>query len=175
VFISSTIGELAPERAAVREAIRSLRLAPVLFEMGARPHPPRDLYRAYLDQSDIFIGIYWESYGWVAPDETISGIEDEYRLSAGKPRLIYIKEPAPDRQPRLNELLDRIRNEDSASYQKFSTPADLAELVANDLALLLTERFAQEPAAAPLATMPLRRPGWRPGFVTASYSYRWRR
>src|SRR5437868_12842423 len=67
VFVSSTLDELAPERAAAREAISQLRLAPVLFESGARPYPPRELYRSYLAQSDIFIGLYWQRYGWVAP------------------------------------------------------------------------------------------------------------
>src|SRR4051812_22406827 len=81
VFVSSTLEELAPERAAAQAAIRKLQLAPVLFELGARPHPPRDLYRAYLQQSHIFIGIYWERYGWVAPDMDISGLEDEYILA----------------------------------------------------------------------------------------------
>jgi hypothetical protein len=71
--------ELAEERLAAREAVRSLRLAPVMFELGARPHPPRDLYRAYLEQSHIFVGIYWQRYGWVAPDTDVSGIEDELR------------------------------------------------------------------------------------------------
>jgi hypothetical protein len=56
VFVSSTLAELAAERAAVREAIERLQLTPVLFELGARPHPPRDLYRAYLEQSQIFVG-----------------------------------------------------------------------------------------------------------------------
>lgn len=66
VFVSSTLGELADERAAVREAIAHLALTPVMFELGARTHPPRDLYRAYLEQSHIFIGLYWQRYGWVA-------------------------------------------------------------------------------------------------------------
>ena len=59
VFISSTINELAEERKVVRDAICKLRLSPIFFEAGARPHPPRDLYRAYLEQSHIFIGLYW--------------------------------------------------------------------------------------------------------------------
>ena len=46
VFVSSTLGELAAERRAVSAAITQLRLTPVLFELGARPYPPRDLYRA---------------------------------------------------------------------------------------------------------------------------------
>ena len=121
VFVSSTLQEVADERKAAREAIEHLRLAPVMFELGARPHPPKDLYRAYLDQSDIFVGIYWQKYGWVAPDMDISGLEDEYRLSGDKPKLIYIKAPAPDREPRLKELLDRIRTDDRVSYKSFST------------------------------------------------------
>ena len=45
VFVSSTLGELADERRAVSRAISALRLTPVMFGQGARPHPPRDVYR----------------------------------------------------------------------------------------------------------------------------------
>src|SRR3989304_3181404 len=137
VFVSSTLQELADERNAARDAIARLRLAPVMFELGARPHPPRDLYRAYLDQSHIFVGIYWQRYGWVAPGMDISGLEDEYRLSGQKPKLIYIKSPAPEREARLKELLDLIKSEDDVSYKYFSTAVELRELIENDLALLL--------------------------------------
>ena len=37
VFISSTLGELAAERAAARRAIARLHLVPVWYESGARP------------------------------------------------------------------------------------------------------------------------------------------
>src|SRR4029450_2270239 len=100
VFVSSTLVELADERAVVARAISTLGLTPVLFELGARPHPPRELYRAYLAQSDIFIGLYWHRYGWIGPDMEISGLEDEFRLSASMPRLLYVKAPAPGREPR---------------------------------------------------------------------------
>lgn len=141
VFVSSSLHELASERIAVKAAIESLRLTPILFELGARPHPPRDLYRAYLDQSEIFLGIYWQSGGWVAPGSTVSGIEDEYGLSKRLPRLIYVKEPAPDREARLNSMLERIRADGLASYRTFRTPDELAGLVTDDVALLITERF----------------------------------
>jgi Domain of unknown function (DUF4062)/NB-ARC domain len=160
VFVSSTLAELAPERPAAREAISQLRLTPVLFESGARPYPPRELYRAYLAQSDIFVGLYWQRYGWVAPTMQVSGLEDEYQLSSGKPKLIYVKTPAPEREPRLQALLDRIRAEDTASYQKFATPDELRERLANDLAQLLTERFtspAQTAAHARPAPLPVPR------------------
>jgi predicted ATPase len=141
VFVSSTLQELAAERRAVRDAVSSLRLVPVLFDMGAQPYPPRPVYRAYLAQSQVFVGIYWQSYGLVAPGEEVSGLEDEYRLSAGLPRLIYVKSPAPDREPRLTEMLARIRDEGDVSYQHFADPAELKRLVGNDLAVLLSERF----------------------------------
>ena len=52
VFVSSTITECAAERAVVRDAIRSINHEPILFEeIGARPHPPRELYKARLEIS----------------------------------------------------------------------------------------------------------------------------
>jgi predicted ATPase len=141
VFVSSALQELAPERLAVRDAVARLRLVPVMFELGARPHPARQLYRDYLAQSQIFIGLYWQSYGWVAAGEDTSGLEDEYLLSAGMPRLIYIKSPAPQREPRLTEMLARIRDDADFSYQLFSDTAELGGMVENDLAVLLSERF----------------------------------
>src|SRR6202012_3434341 len=125
VFVSSTLQELAAERQAVRDAVTRLRLVPVMFELGGRPHPPRPVYRAYLAQSQVFVGIYWQSYGWVAPGEQVSGLEDEYRLSAALPRLIYVKSPAPDRDPRLTRMLDRIRTEGGLSYQHFTDATEL--------------------------------------------------
>jgi Domain of unknown function (DUF4062) len=71
---------------------------------GARPHPPRALYRAYLEQSDVVIGLYWERYGWVASGDEISGLEDEYGLSGDRPKLIYINTPSPRREQRLAKL-----------------------------------------------------------------------
>jgi predicted ATPase len=153
VFVSSTLTELAAERSAVRSVIERLRLTPVMFELGARPYPPRALYRAYLQQSQIFVGVYGESYGWVAPGETISGLEDEYVLSTGLPRLLYVRDRAPDRQPRLSQLLHRIEADDTASYRRFNSPAELERLLADDLMLLLSERF-ESLAAAPLAEAP---------------------
>jgi predicted ATPase len=143
VFVSSTLGELAPEREVVRAAIERLRLTAVMFEVGARPHPPRALYRAYLQQSDVFVGVYWQRYGWVAPGEEVSGLEDEYQLAAGLPQLVYIKEPAPERDPQLGSLLTSIQTDDRVSYRRFSDTEELARLVEDDLALVLSERFHQ--------------------------------
>jgi predicted ATPase len=161
VFVSSTLGELYEERQAVARAISTLRLTPVMFELGARPHPPRELYRAYLEQSDIFIGLYWQRYGLVSPGMEISGLAEEFDLSRALPRLLYVKAPAPEREPRLTDLLSRIKQE--ASYRTFHTSSELGRLVRDDLATLLSERFAgshgpaatSRPSPAPRGLRPL--------------------
>ena len=143
VFISSTLEELAAERVAAQRAIRRLHLIPVFYESGARPYPPRSMYQAYLAQSQVFIGIYWQRYGWVAPGMNISGLEDEYQLAAGKPMLLYLKRPAPDQEPRLAAMIDSIRATGTVSYRAFGTPRELERLLTDDLAVLLSESFAR--------------------------------
>jgi predicted ATPase len=143
VFVSSTLQELAAEREAAKDAIRTIQMTPVMFETGARPHPPQELYRAYLAQSHVFLGIYWQRYGWVAPDMDISGLEDEYLLAGTLPKLIYIKKSSSEREQRLVELLDRIKDDDQASYKYFADPKELYNLIIGDMAILLTERFEQ--------------------------------
>jgi predicted ATPase len=155
VFVSSTLGELAGERRAVARAISALRLTPVMFELGARPYPPQAVFQQYLAQSDVFIGVYWQRYGQPVPGGHVSGLEEEFELSGGLPRLLYVKAPAPDRESRLADLLGRIEHEASASYRSFRTPAELGRLVRDDLAVLLSERFtASEAAPAALAQPP---------------------
>jgi hypothetical protein len=154
VFVSSTLEELAAERGAAREAIEQLRLAPVMFESGARAHPPQTVYRAYLEQSDIFVGIYWQRYGWVGPGMTISGLEDELRLAAGMPRLLYVKVPAPGMEPGLSRMLEAIRAEGTTAYKRFADAGELTELIASDLAMMLAERFGGPDRAARWPAIP---------------------
>ncbi|SDZ59902.1 Predicted ATPase [Asanoa ishikariensis] len=162
VFVSSTLHELAAERWAVREAVTRLRLTPVFFEQSAQAHPPREVYRAYLAQSHLFVGVYGESYGWVAPDTTMSGLEDEYLLARelSLPRLIYVKRSATTREPRLAAMIDGIRSSADVSYREFTDPAQLRDQVEQDIAVLLTERFHQsgrtpQGEAPPSARTPL--------------------
>jgi predicted ATPase len=169
VFVSSTLGELADERRAVARAISALRLTPVMFELGARPYPPREVYQRYLAQSDVFIGLYWQRYGQPAPGMQVSGLEEEFDLSGALPRLLYVKAPAADRDPRLGDLLARIQDDASASYRHFRTPAELGRLVRDDLAVLLSERFAATAGQAAAASSPAgaRGPGPLPVSTTS--------
>ena len=157
VFVSSTLNELAAEREAARAAIGQLQLAPVTFESGARPHPARSVYRAYLEQSDVFVGIYWQRYGWVGPGMAISGLEDELRLAGDMPRLLYFKVPAPDMDAGLARMLETIRSEGRWAYKTFTDAGELRALIVTDLATMLAERFerAGRDGARALAPSPV--------------------
>ncbi|GIF67712.1 hypothetical protein Ais01nite_57470 [Asanoa ishikariensis] len=150
MFVSSTIDELAPERQAVRDAVLGLRLIPVMAESAARPHPRRDINRAYLRESHLFVGIYWQGFG------DPPGVEEEFECAADLPKLVYVKQPAPDRDPRLAAMLARIQQDARVSYRIFGTAGELRHMIRDDIALLLSERFATpEPEPDPqLANVP---------------------
>ena len=38
--------------------------------------------------SDVFIGICGQQYGWIAPNQEVSGLEDEYLNAGGTPKLV---------------------------------------------------------------------------------------
>ena len=73
----------------------------------------------------------------------ISGLEDEFRLSGSMPRLLYVKTPAPEREPRLTAMIDEIEAQGDRLVPHVLAPrASSARLVRDDLAVLLSERFA---------------------------------
>jgi hypothetical protein len=67
----------------------------LICELGARPYPREISTLAYLRQSDVCIAIYGQQYGWIAPDQEVSGLEDEYLNAGGMPKLVYVQSPAP--------------------------------------------------------------------------------
>jgi hypothetical protein len=109
-----------------------------------------------------FIGIYGQQYGWIAPDQEVSGLEDEYLNAGEMPKLVYVQSPAPDRDPRLSAMLSRIQS-DGLSYRGFGTSEELETLIADDLAVLLSERFdlGSEPPEAGRPSRPLPTPASR--------------
>lgn len=126
VFISSRLGEFAEARVALDKAIQDkFDYRTFRFEERARPHPPRKTYRAGIEQSQFFVGIYGVGYGWVDDDAgmDISGIHDEWRLADGVPRLVFVMKTDVPRDPRLHSLLQEIGKD--VSYVEFSTTDEL--------------------------------------------------
>jgi tetratricopeptide (TPR) repeat protein len=151
IFISSTITECAEERAAVKAAVASINFEPILFEdVGARPYPPREVYKPRLEASHIFVAIYRQKYGWVAPQMDISGIEDEFDIATGarKDCLVYIFTPDPSvsRDPRLQELIEKAQARvTTAPYESIE---ELARKVRDDVTAVVSKHFADQTLAS---------------------------
>ena len=79
-------------------AIKTLRLEPAGMDLGDRDGHDEPS----VGDSDIFVGIYWQSLG----GSLISS--GTTRPGSGLPGLVYVKELAADREHGLTDLLDRI-------------------------------------------------------------------
>jgi tetratricopeptide (TPR) repeat protein len=161
IFVSSTIDECAKQRREARATIQSLGFDPFVFEReGARTYRPQALYLGRLRRSQLAIGIYRASYGWVdeANGQTLSGLEDEYieirRLNLGL--LAYIEKHAT-RDPRLTAIVDDILGQQTAYF--FNADEDLTSVIHADIVTLLAQTFtlrrvaADQRAIAPQVTL----------------------
>ena len=144
VFVSSRLVECEQERAVARTIIESLGHQPVMFEAaGARPYAPRSVYLRGLEQSQIYIGIYREGYGYIEKNMEISGLEDEYRFarSSGIPQLLYVLRGGT-MDPRLRTLVDDFTGPDiTVGY--FEDPLKLGDRIREDLVALVSEYFSR--------------------------------
>lgn len=108
VFVSSKMQELRPERDALAESLPQLsgpsfQIKPWIFEADAAASAQsiRQVYRQALDESDLYIGIFWNQYGQWTIDEFHRAGE------LGIPRHIYVKQTDPEqREPRLTQFLN---------------------------------------------------------------------
>ena len=144
VFVSSRLGECEAERLNAREVIESLGHQPVMFEgAGARPYAPRSVYMRGIEESEIFVGIYREGYGYIADGMEISGLEDEYRFATSLriPQLLYVLRDGK-MEPRLSALVDEFTDSDN-TVGYFEEVAELVDRIRNDLVALVSDYFAK--------------------------------
>ena len=133
VFVSSKMQELAPEREAIKSALRELHIDAFVFESdaGARPGTIRQTYLQELDDSDLYIGLFWNNYGEYTIDEF------ESARAANKDCLIYEKREAIQgvRDPALQTFLDRLEKvETGLTMHRFHRLDELGAFVKEDVA-----------------------------------------
>lgn len=142
VFISSSIRECPRERAVARDSVRSINHEPVLFEhAGARPYSSREWYLRKINEAHIFVGIYRNSYGYIAPGMNISGLEDEFRKAQerGMPCLFYVNSDDSQRHPQLHTLVEEMKG--PTKICPYGEPDDLHRRLRDDLTAVISERF----------------------------------
>ena len=107
VYVSSTLEDLRPHRAAVYQGLRSMRYdVKAMEDYVAMDGPMVNAVMTDVGSCDIYVGIFAWRYGYVPPDanpDHLSITELEYRQAgaANKPRLIFLLDPAAPWSPKF--------------------------------------------------------------------------
>lgn len=158
LFISSKMTkELADERRAVKKALAEYSMYGWRWEddAGARPEPIDSTYLTEVEACDIYIGLFWLSYGPYTIEEF------EHARKQKKPCLIYEKHvDIAKRDPKLQAFLDdlqKVKNVQGLTVCRFETTGQLAEKVQKDVMHLLTTVFREsrlQPSKPPSSQAP---------------------
>lgn len=107
IFISGTIEDQRGERAAVADAIASLRLYPTRAETQySSERCSRDECLRMVRECDVYLGVYNPTrYGWVIPSDGISVTELEFNEAQRlkKPTLIFVAKLPKDWTPKNDD------------------------------------------------------------------------
>ena len=112
IFISSAQKELAVERQALRDYIRSDKLLSQYFEvflfedLPASDREAGEVFLAEVERSAIYVGLFGADYGFedakgVSPTER----EFDHATARGRKRLIFVKDIADARHPKMEKLI----------------------------------------------------------------------
>ncbi len=139
VFISSSMEELRNEREAVKRAFSRLKrqrlnIRTYMFETdaGADPNPIPDVWRAALQESNIYVGLFYKKYGKYTIEEF------ELAQSRALPCFIYVCDyhvsttGVVQREPALQTFLDKLKSYSNLTVSCFKNAYDLEKKVARD-------------------------------------------
>ncbi|HEV2755450.1 MAG TPA: tetratricopeptide repeat protein [Actinomycetota bacterium] len=145
VYVSGDTARLFEERRTARAAIESLHLTPVTVDVEGSAG--RRVSAAYLSQSNAFVGVYEALGEGAIADATLQ----EFELAEARdlPKLLYVRATAG--AVTLPPYLDAAA-QDGTPVKRFMHVDELHDLVRDDLAALLSQRFAAsvaQPAPAP--------------------------
>ncbi len=126
MFISSLISGMEPVRAAARDAVETLRHAPVMAEdFGAQPKSPQVACLSELRQSDLVILILGEHYG----SEQASGLSathEEYREAQGRKDVIAFVQDGATPDPKQVAFIREVQEWAGGLFRGgFKGPTDL--------------------------------------------------
>lgn len=144
VFVSSLIGDMRDERAAVRQAIEALGAMPVMFEddLGAQDVNAEQAYLRGVRSSEIYVGLFGPRYGVRMPDGD-SATHAEFReAEANGLRLcLFVSGESSGEMDRAQrDLLDGARNLYTTS--PWADPADLGRRAERRLRELASEELS---------------------------------
>ena len=133
MYVSSTISDLAPYRAAVVDVLLRFHLQPILVEnLSASAVSPIEATLAALDSADIVILLLAYRLGFTAEGSDTGIVEQEYErtVERGIPLLPFIVD---ERQPWPPEKIDDLRGAE-AGAARLRPGSRAAYLVASSMA-----------------------------------------
>ncbi|MDH5428420.1 MAG: DUF4062 domain-containing protein [Nitrospirota bacterium] len=141
IFVSSSMAELAEERAIIKEVVEQFGYEPFLYEQDAlaRPGNHEATFIDELQASHLYVGIFWKKYG----KYTVQEFEQAKNFQL--PRLVFEKKTQPtERDEELQAFLDRYNkatNPDGETIARFHSGSDLREKFHKSFSGLLAEGF----------------------------------
>src|SRR5579859_4676053 len=153
VFVSSTSIDLKQHRAAVRDAVMSLGMHPVMMDyFPAMDANAVETCKQKVVDSDIYLGIYAHRYGYVPQDQTKSITEMEFDWATEQkiPRHIFVVKPdyewpeefIDEDETALNVFKARVGKQ--LVWTLFTTPDSLAREVTSSLSQDLKDFSSRE-------------------------------
>ena len=130
IFISSVQGQVAEERAALRDYIRADALIRRFFEVflfedvPASDQRPDQLYLDEVERCDTYVGLFGFDYG-NEDGEGVSPTEREFdrATAVGAHRLIFVKGTGDARHPKMQALIRKAQA--GLIRKRFNTTAEL--------------------------------------------------
>jgi len=145
-MISSTVEDLAEERAAVERVIRDFHFERFRSEsMGSFARSAREVCEQAARDCDVFVLLLGPRYGWVIPDLDISVVEREYdvaRYHNPAKILVYVV-TGDDPEPRQREFIARVTDFTSGYFRArpITDRTMLRQRVREDLSNWISERI----------------------------------
>jgi hypothetical protein len=131
VFVSSTITELRDVREIVGKALTDHGIEAVVYEatIGARPDTVAYTSVSEVQESDVYVGLFWRKYG----DITI--LEYHHARKLKKPCFIYVRDKNLKRDRALEDFLQREVYDPykGVAYSYFESALQLGDAVAKDI------------------------------------------
>jgi tetratricopeptide (TPR) repeat protein len=151
IFISSKMQELRAERQAVLETIGALDYGDIVLhawlyekDVPSSGRTTRDIYLTGLQNSALYIGIFWNEYGEWTEDELERATECDIE------RHLYVKDVDSERRDtRLKDLLGRYsRVTTGVSPKRFTTMDGLKDAVRQSITAWFSHRLQRRATGA---------------------------
>ncbi len=143
VFLSSSLSEVAAERAALDELLESsdlpLRVWRYEEDTAASSRSHMDVWRDRIERCELYIGIFWKKLGKYTVDEL------NWARRHGKNLLLFAKTvDERDRSPELAQFIEKADDPESGlAFALFKTPEQFAVKAHRSLTLELLHGWRQ--------------------------------